>query len=174
MRKVLFLGVFFVIGFSSSAQTWQITDKIYVGGGLGFNLGTDVLSYSLSPYAGYKVTDALSAGLRVTYQYTKFNQSDITINAYGLGPFARYKFAGPLFAHAEYEFLTFKVDIPGSGAEANSQSFNSLLVGGGLSQPLGRAAAFNVLFLYNLLYEDGTNSPYNSPVVIRAGIAVGF
>lgn len=174
MKTNFLIIAIFLSTMSVSAQTWNITDKIYVGGGMGLNFGTNVTSYSLSPYAGYKFTDRLSSGLRFTYQYTKFNQTGFRINSYGLGPFVRYQINQVFFGYTEYEFLRFKVSNPSSSQEFVSENFNSFFLGGGVSQPIGRNAAFNILFLYNLLYDDGTNSPYNSPIVIRAGFDVGF
>ncbi|MDW3193555.1 MAG: hypothetical protein R8G66_14365 [Cytophagales bacterium] len=174
MKRILFLGAFFLLAFSSFSQQWNITDKLYVGGGVGLNLNSNVTSYSVSPYAGYKLTDRLSAGLRFTYQHTRFSQTDFRINSVGVGPFTRFQINEKFFAYTEYEYLNFKVTNPSLSNEAAREGFNSFFVGGGMSQPIGRNASFNVIFLYNLLYNDGTNSPYNSPIVIRGGIDLGF
>ena len=174
MKRSLLLVSFSLISWITFAQQWNITDKIYVGGGVGFNINSNVTSYSVSPYAGYKLTDRLSPGMRFTYQHTRFSQTDFRINSIGLGPFVRYQINEKFFAYTEYEYLNFKVSNPARPQESARENFNSFFVGGGVSQPMGRNASFNMIFLYNLLYDDGTNSPYNSPIVIRAGIDLGF
>ncbi len=175
MKRTLFFGAFLLLAFSSFSQQWNITDKIYVGGGVGLNLNSNVTSYSVSPYAGYKLTDRLSPGMRFTYQHTRFSQTNFRVNSLGFGPFVRYQINEKFFAYTEYEYLSFKVSNPSlTNSEAARENFNSFFVGGGMSQPIGRNASFNVIFLYNLLYNDGTNSPYNSPIVIRGGIDLGF
>lgn len=174
MKRTLVIGTFLLLAFSSYSQQWNITDKIYVGGGVGLNLNSNVTSYSVSPYAGYKLTDRLSPGMRFTYQHTRFSQTGLRINSVGLGPFVRYQINEQFFAYAEYEYLNFKLSNPRATSESAREGFNSLFIGGGMSQPIGRNASFNVIFLYNLLYDDGTDSPYNSPIVIRGGIDLGF
>lgn len=174
MNRILFYVTFTLLAVTAKSQEWNITDKIYVGGGVGLNLNANVTSYSVSPYAGYKLTDRLSPGLRFTYQHTRFSQTNFRVNSVGLGPFVRYQINDKFFAYTEYEYLNFKVTNPSLSNEASRENFNSFFVGGGMSQPIGRSAAFNVIFLYNLLYNDGTNSPYNSPIVIRGGIDLGF
>ena len=174
MERTLFFAAFLLLVFSSSGQQWNITDKLYVGGGVGLNLNTNVTSYSISPYAGYKLTDRLSPGMRFTYQHTRFSQTDFRVNSIGFGPFVRFQINQKFFVYTEYEYLSFKVTNPSLTNEAARASFNSFFVGGGISQPISRKASFNVMFLYNLLYDDGTNSPYNSPIVIRGGIDLGF
>ena len=174
MKRFLILGAFLALVYSSYGQQWNITDKLYVGGGVGLNLNANVTSYSVSPYAGYKLTDRLSPGMRFTYQHTRFSQTNFRINSVGVGPFVRFQINQQFFAYTEYEYLNFKVSNPSLSNEAAREDFNSFFVGGGMSQPIGRYASFNVMFLYNLLYNDGTNSPYNSPIVIRGGIDLGF
>lgn len=169
------LGIAFsLLSLMAFAQQWNITDKLYVGGGVGLNLNSNVTSYSVSPYAGYKLTDRLSPGLRFTYQHTRFSQTDFRINSVGLGPFVRFQITEQFFAYSEYEYLNFKVSNPSSPQETARENFTSFFIGGGMSRPIGRVASLNVIFLYNLLYDDGTNSPYNSPIVIRGGIDLGF
>ncbi|MEM9324175.1 MAG: hypothetical protein AAGA85_00905 [Bacteroidota bacterium] len=174
MTKFFFITSMILLTAAANAQDFKIGEKVYVGGGLGFNINNQVTSFSISPYAAYKLTDKLSSGLRFTYQYTRFQFSDDRITAYGFGPFVRYQIAGPLFGWAEYEYLRFDVRNPTLTTETATQSFNSVFVGGGLSQPLGRTAGLNFMVLYNVTYGDGVNQPYNSPIVVRAGIDVGF
>jgi hypothetical protein len=75
---------------------------------------------------------------------------------------------------AEYEYLTIEYPINASYTETARQGYSSLMGGLGFSQPMGRAASFYMTAMYNVLWSAEGNSPYNSPFMLRAGIAVGF
>jgi hypothetical protein len=81
-----------------------------------------------------------------------------------------------LFLHAEYEYLNYAYPI--SQTESMRKGFNSFLAGGGFFQPIGRRAGLYVAALYNFSYKDPATTndfyPYNSPLVLRAGITAGF
>jgi len=48
------------------------------------------------------------------------------------------------------------------------------MAGGGFIQPLGQRFAFYLMALYNFSYKDQSiYSPYDSPIVVRAGINIG-
>jgi hypothetical protein len=157
---------------SSSAQFSSLRDKFYFGGGFGLNIGTNITNISVSPLVGYKITDRLSAGVGVMYQYVDFKIYDITVNNYGGSIFSRYIITRQFFATTEFEYLNF--EFVSSPTESVRQGFDSWFIGGGFVQPLGRMASFTIIGLYNLLYDDAGPSPYNSPFVLRAGINVGF
>ena len=53
-------------------------------------------------------------------------------------------------------------------------AFGSVLVGGGIFQPMGGHAALVFSALYNLSYSGNEPSPYGSPWVYGAGVSVGF
>lgn len=146
-----------------------ILDRVYFGGGGSIDANQNVFVLSMSPAIGYKITESFSAGLQLTYQHVNVRFSDLSLNNYGGGPFLRYLLAENLFAHTEYEYLSF--EIPNSESRLD---FNSLFLGLGYLLPLGDQAGLSIMGLYNVLYEDGANSPYPRPLVIRAGLVVGF
>ena len=79
---------------------------------------------------------------------------------------------GPIFLHAEYEYLNNQyVTYTGQSLR---KSFNSVMAGGGIFQPIGRRAGFFAMALYNFSYRNPTSAvdyyPYSSPLVLRAGI----
>ena len=43
-------------------------DKVYFGGGFGFNFSQDFASFNVTPFAAYKITDRWSAGIGANYQ----------------------------------------------------------------------------------------------------------
>lgn len=174
MKRLIFIGLFLLLNFTSFGQFGDVLSKVYGGGGFGFSLDRNVTSFSVSPYAGYKITNQLSAGLRFPYQRTSFTQSNFRITSFGAGPFGRFQINDRFLAWAEYEYLNLKVSntaaFPGNAREA----FNSLFVGMGISQQTGRNSSILFLVLYNLTWDDGLDSPYSSPLVFRAAIEFGF
>ena len=157
--------------------SWR--DRFFVGGGLGsigFSSYADY--FSINGLVGYKITPKLAGGVQVQYQFMKYKQftPQLKANNYGVSPFLRFNFYGPLFLHAEYEYLSYQ--YPDTGFEMVRKGYESFMAGGGFFQPVGRNAGFYFAALYNFTYRDPTSStdyiPYNSPLVIRAGITAGF
>lgn len=145
--------------------------KIYFGGGGGFSAGSNYLNLSVSPLVGYKVTDRFSAGIQATYQFAKFFEA--RANNYGGGPFLRFNITQKFFTYTQYEYMNYGLlAIPPDTGERFD--FRSFFVGLGYTEPIGKHLAFNVTALYNLLYKDGTQSPYRSPFVFRVGIVAGM
>jgi hypothetical protein len=171
-----------IISFNSFAQSANEIDeysdfkeRIFTGGNFGLSLGTGNTYIEVAPLVGYRFTNAFSAGGGFSYRYRNVkvsNNLNISTTDYGLNLFSRYNVYDPFFAMAEYEFLNY--EIPFSNGESNRESYNSFLVGGGVSQPLGSKATMNFIALYNLSYSELTPGPYNSPWVIRGGISLGF
>lgn len=156
-------------------SNWQ--DRIFTGGGFGLSFSREIDFVSVSPLIGYRINQRLAAGVGLQYQYAKYKlfNPDFTTNNYGASVFTRYNFYGPLFLHAEYEYLNYEFRV--SIAESERRGYNSIFGGGGLFQPLGRNAGLFVTVLYNFSYNTpGPNDffPYDSPWVIRAGITAGF
>ena len=74
------------------------------------------------------------------------------------------------FAYTEYESL--KLDFPSvDGTELIRDWVPGYFIGGGVFQPVGGRAGIGLSVLLNLLYDD-RKSPYNSNLVIRAGITL--
>ncbi len=190
MKKSLYffllLALFVAIN-NSIAQEGQkpaFLDKVFFGGGLGAGFG-DYTYISVSPIIGYRATPKLSVGLRLMYQYTTFDYNDIQNqtskkykgNDFGIGGFARYALFGPVYLQGEYEHLSYD-GLSYDGTSTRS-GFDSYMAGAGFTQSLGGKASFFITAMYNFSY-DGFNQngvyrfPYNSPWVIRVGVAAGF
>ena len=142
-------------------------DKLYFGGGGGFSGGSNFINVALSPLIGYKFTERFSGGMQITYQYVKF--LDVSWSNYGGGPFLRYNVTQKLFGYTQYEYL----NVGASSGDVR-YNFSSMFVGLGYSEPLGGNVAFNITALYNVLYGDGSKSPYQSPIQFRVGIVAGL
>ena len=79
--------------------------KIYTGGGLGIQFGQFVY-IDVSPIIGYRITDQLSAGVSLSYQYFSNNRlPEFSSHTYGGGLFGQYAFTQNFFAHLEYQLL---------------------------------------------------------------------
>lgn len=144
---------------------WSLKDRLYVGGGFGLNGGTDYYGnkyfyVQLSPILGYMLTNSLSVGSGITYQYMRYSDIGISTNQYGLSPFVRYNF-NPIFLQTEYNIIS--VNSP---YIEGRMMYNRFLAGIGIMQPLGQSrGAVNALAMYDLLYQN--NGVFASPWVIR-------
>ncbi len=183
MKKILITGIIVLAGFYGFAQNGnEITerssfrDRVFFGGNLGLAFG-DVTFVEVAPLVGYRVTDKLSTGVQIQYRYRndkRFSQ-DLEASDYGFNLFARYNLASPFFLQAEYEYLNFEFITLTPDRNTFREGFSSVLVGGGIAQPLGRNAFFIITALYNLSYDDSEQvSPYDSPLILRVGINLGF
>ena len=156
----------------------SIKDRMFFGGGFGLSFSTNYDYFSISGIIGYKLSPKVAAGVSIIYRYTKYKYvtPSLSLNDYGASPFIRYQFYGPLFLHAEYEYLNYEY-IAYTG-ETSRKSYKSLLAGGGFFQPVGRHAGIYISALYNFSYKNPTSPydyyPYSSPWVLRAGITAGF
>lgn len=145
-------------------------DKIYVGGGLGgFGFSSDRTWVSVNGQVGYRITEKWNAGVGLTYQYFKFKEPiNVSFNDYGLSFYSQYIIYQPFFAMAQYEILF--LDDP-----EGRFTYDTFLLGGGISQPFGGKGFANFYVLYNILYSDGgENGRYDSPWVIGANFGIGF
>jgi long-subunit fatty acid transport protein len=149
-------------------------DRIFTGGNVGLQLGT-VTMVDISPLIGYKLTEKLTTGVGFTYQY--YNDSyfapPFTLNIWGGRIFVRYNILERLFAHVEYEFLTFKTDMfnMSSNEPAQQINLNNILIGGGYRERIGEDIYANVTVLWNI--NESAYSLYRNPI-IRLGFVFGL
>jgi hypothetical protein len=175
---LLSLNVYAQWGEEEMAEKPSIKDRMFFGGGFGMSFSSDYDFFSISPIIGYRLSPKVATGLSITYRYTnyKYVTPNVSTNDYGVSPFIRYQFYGPLFLHAEYEYLNYEY-ITYTG-ESVRESFSSFMAGGGFFQPVGRRAGIYISVLYNFSYRNPTSPydyyPYSSPLVVRAGITAGF
>jgi hypothetical protein len=155
-----------------SHPTWR--QKMFFGGGVGMGFG-DVDFVSIEPLIGYRIDPKVSIGTSLLYRFTSDDRfsEDIDTHDYGARAFVQYFPVPQFFAQAEYEYLDYEYILPTLDTERDTAG--SFFIGGGVSQPVGRNAAFFGTMLYNLSYDDNDpTSPYDSPWVVRIGIAAGF
>ena len=172
-NKIQFIVIVFMVLFTTSLisaqeirQKEKPQNRVILGGGLGLQFGT-VTVIDVSPIIGYKVTERFIPGIGFSYQYYKDTRwiPDYETSIYGGSVFARYYLWQDLFAHAEYQILSYerydgeRVDVPG------------LLVGGGYRQWIGRNFAATIVVLFNL--NETIDTPYQNPV-FRIGFQAGL
>ena len=163
-------------GKNNSLKGVPFKERIVTGGGFGLGFGSTQDYISISPVIGYALTAKVMAGTSFTFRYTnyKYYTPSVTLIDYGLSPFARYTFYKGFFIQTEYEYLNY--EFPLNNGETTRQQFRSFLAGGGIIQPLGNKAALYFMALYNFSYVNagtGIYTPYDSPLIIRAGINIG-
>jgi hypothetical protein len=182
MRRFALLMIFtlalcaagFSQGKNNSLKGMPLKDRVVTGGGLGLGFGSVQDYFSVSPMIGYRMTAKLLGGTGLTYRYTNYKvfRPSLKLHDYGVNPFLRFMFYRNIFLQTEYEILNY--EFPVTYSETTRKSFDSFLAGGGFIQPLGQRAGFYLMALYNFSYKEGTQySPYDSPLVIRAGINIG-
>ena len=158
--------------------------RFFVEGNVGFNFGNGFAFISASPTLGYRFTDRFSAGAGPIFEYYKW--SNYKGRVLGGRTFARYQVVnnlfntgGNLFVHGQYDFLTYKDNYQFKDKRAIA---HRLPLGAGFSQPLGQVAQFNLMVLYDVLYNQNKNRDipiYNNGYVyggfiIQGGINFGF
>lgn len=143
----------------------SIKDRIYLGGGLGLNVGTDYYGYryfyfALNPIIGYMVNPKTSVGTGITWQRYSYSEPvKLNIDQYGVSPFIRYNFS-EFFAYGEYNLLntpTYSI--------SQRRTYDRLLLGLGYSQSLGRGSV-NAMALYDVIYDQNERA-FSSPWVFR-------
>lgn len=176
MKKLLLaflltLGSFLAVAQRDVSDNSSLSERLYFGGGLGLNGGTD--SYGnryfyvgLYPIIGYMVNSQLSLGMGLNYQYYSYPDWDQEIHQYGVSPFVRYNF-GQLFLYAEYTLLNTPVYNINSGVR---KTYDRLLLGAGFTQPLGGRASLNVMGLYDVIWNRSEYA-FASPWVFRVFVA---
>ncbi len=156
-----------------------LVKRVYFGGYMGLQFGT-ITDIMLSPMVGYRFTPRLNAGAGFTYEYYQDNryQPKYTTSLYGPRVFARYlviasfsnilpiNYNGGIFVHCEYEALNMDDNYFGtpnpSPGEGGRFWMNSVLLGGGLRQPISRTGSINFLILFYL--GDDAYTPYSNPI----------
>ncbi len=150
-------------------------NRVYFGGGLGLTFG-NFTRIALSPLVGYNFDQAFSAGVRVNYEYVRdrrFINAEYSYSSYGGGVFGRYRFSPRVYAHAEFDYLSYKFSDALIGAELERYWVPFLYLGGGYVQPLGGSNAFVVEALIDVIQDS--RSPYGAwQPLISFGFVAGF
>jgi hypothetical protein len=156
---------------SSPRRNNNILDRIRFGGNLGLQFGNPTF-INISPRIYYLATDKIWLGIGGTYMYTRYKAPFVPFetSTYGGNLSVTYQIFQPIFLQAEYEPLNFDSYNPIAG-EYERIWVQGVLLGGGISQQIGRGAVF-LSALYNVTWLDANRSFYGSPWVIRIGFGI--
>ena len=152
-------------------QKQSRSDRLYFGGYFNLSLGKYTL-LGIEPMVGFKLTQRLSLGAKIRYDYISDKRYSETYNAsnYGGSLFARFRLKR-IYLHAEYAGYNYK--LYNELGNSHREWIPFLFVGGGFSQRLGGRTSLNAQILFDVLHDDG--SPYkNWEPFYSIGIGVGF
>jgi hypothetical protein len=152
-------------------------ERILVGGNLSLQIGNISTSVVISPNVGYRITNRLTSGLGLTYQYYRNrgwgNLAGFTsvIHIYGGSLYSRYHITRQIFAHAEYEALNLDSQMGWLINPDSSTRFweYNYFLGGGYRTRLGERASLNLMVLYN--FNQNSLVYFQNPI-FRLGIDV--
>lgn len=178
-KQIIFKIVMMMLfGFLFLSQNIYAQEKLgnnqpsrwFIGGNLGMQFGT-VTVLDISPHAGYKLTNRLSFGAGITYQYVKEGKGDYAYssNVFGARAFSSYAIIPEVFAYAEYEVLNYEVPI--NTNDYARKNVSSVLVGGGYRQLIGPNMYSDIMILWNL--TESPNSRYSNPIY-RVGLIISL
>ncbi len=177
---ILMFSAFLLAGHDVSSQGYmeeeeeeeekeKLENRFIIGGDFGLQFGTITL-VNVSPMFGYRITKNFMTGLGFMYQYYSCKDHpyymDYQTNIYGGSIFARYYIWNDLFAHAEYQLLSY--EPPDKDKPVN---VNSYLIGAGYRQWISNKFAAVIMVLFNL--NENMYSPYSNPI-IRIGFQGGL
>jgi len=147
-------------------------DRFLTGGGFGLQIGTITL-INVTPFIAYKITEKFISGLGFTYEYYSDKRfiPNYKTNIYGGSVFARYYVFKDIFAHGEYEILSYKPSIYSIYQNDDRISVESYLLGAGYRQWIGENSSVNFLILWN--FNESVYSLYQNPV-IRISFSIGL
>jgi hypothetical protein len=188
---------------NTSDERRPFSERISIGGALGFGFGSNSVLVDVSPIIGYAVANNLVLGVGLTYKYYQLNDyyynidnlsyTDSKNNIYGGSVFARYFFTGidipvieNMYVHTEIEPLIFTndytLDPGGQGAYldpyGNSYSKGNeqiTITSYFLGGGLRQMIGDRSYMYIEALwnFNEELYTPYSNPR-IRIGVAVGF
>jgi hypothetical protein len=170
------LTAFLVISFSIQViaqrdmldeAPWTIKDRGYAGigfGGLSFgkhNYYGQYFSIGASVLGGYMLTQNLSTGIGLEYQYTSYSEQKLRNHVYGGYPFVRYNIRN-FFVQFDYDLFWLRANIPNASAQTTQERFFGGL---GFFSSSGGRVRTNFLISYDFLYTS--RSLFGSPFKTR-------
>lgn len=152
------------------------TENIYYGCNLqlGFYQSgyANVVYYDISPHAGYKFNEFLSAGIQIIYNNQSYSTGTQRINysIFGAGAFGRVLILDRFFLQAEIDVLSIPAAYRGNLITRRVSS-EEKMAGFGYKSPLSDKLSYFFVLMYN--FQPGPYSPYNL-LVYRAGLSWNF
>lgn len=152
-------------------------ERIFLGGNLGLQISNITTMVNISPLVGYRVTNRISSGVGLTYQYYRQsgwgNMAGFTsvTHLYGGSFFTRYRITRDFFIHAEAEALNLDSQLNWLVDPETTNRFweYNYFVGGGYRAALSDKTFINLMVLYNL---NNSSVVYFQNPIFRIGVDV--
>jgi hypothetical protein len=150
-----------------------IGERLFFGGSFGLQFGT-YTDIDVSPVVGLWLLPRVNIAAGPKYRFYKdpFDRTDI----WGGRVYTQFMFIRDLdnmipaglhlgfFLHAEDELLSLQSSFwKGTAGLTGRFYVNTVLAGAGVSQPMGRRASFNIMFLWAV--NESLYGLYNSPEI---------
>lgn len=146
--------------------------KVFYGGTLGLSFG-DYFRISIQPMVGYALTEQVSGGVKVCYEYVSDSRYTPTVTSsnYGGSVFGRFRFIPQAYAHAEFAYMSYEYRVSGTQSERFWVPF--VLLGGGYIQQISPSTSLFVEVLFDVVQDS--KSPYAKGAPwVSAGVMVGI
>jgi hypothetical protein len=153
----------------------SVLDRLRLGGSFGLSLGT-ITNIDISPMIGMQLSEKMTAGAGITYQYVHSNYFNVKTSTYGGRAFMFYNIFDGFNVNGEIESVSREYRNNTSNTN-NRTMLNSILMGGSYSQPIGGRfiRSVNMVVLYNFSYNNHVNPtnpleniyPTSSPFIFR-------
>ncbi len=145
-------------------------ERVYVGGSLGLQISNFATFVDVSPMVGYRLTNRLSSGIGLKYQYYHEKLIGYGTHVYGGSVFAKALIIPQAFIYGEFETLNLEAPYfrENSGDRFWEQNY---FAGLGFRQQIGPKAFFNIMLLYN--FNDDSFVYFQNPI-FRFSIEIGL
>ena len=142
-----------------------MSNRMYFGGTFGLSFGSNSSSVLLEPMVGFRMTEKLSTGVGIGYEYGQgenYYKKSYSYSNYLGRVFSRYVIIPKIYAHVEYMVKSydkkFKFESQNQLLENTSRTtVPFLFVGGGFRSPAGRGFLV-VQVLFNVLQNNANSS----------------
>jgi hypothetical protein len=149
----------------------------FVGGAVGFALGSETSYAEFSPIVGYRLSQKFQLGASLTFRYRKDKRfdPDLSTTDFGGSILGRYFILEPFFLQAEVERLNWEyVTRTDDGLDTVDSTYTGLYAGFGFVQRAGKRSAMYMSFLWDFAYRSDEPSPNTHPWLIRIGFGFTF
>ncbi|MDH5598792.1 MAG: hypothetical protein OEY34_06700 [Cyclobacteriaceae bacterium] len=161
----LFFSLQTVAQIQTISKESPLKERLYFGGGVDLAISRSRDIIGASPLVGYMFTKSTSVGVGLTYQYVnyKFITGNINTSIYGYRFYLRQNLFPSIFIYAEYENLSYELDITVDGSPRIW--IDTFYLGGGYYRPFSDKAGFFIMALYDV----NNGNAYGSPWSFRSG-----
>ena len=141
--------------------------KLEFGGNFGLSFGNNTTSVVIAPQTGYAYDPRFSAGVGVNYSYYRYSTSTYNstkLNYMWFNVYGRIRPVQSIVLQVQPEF--YRMWGTSNGLSI-SQPVTTLLVGGGVTVPLGNRGGILLMLYYDLVQND--YSPYGDRLFYSVG-----